>query len=101
MIDIVTGEVASLDKTSMVVMVGAVGLRVTVPMTVFEAVHGVGDNVRLFRHLTVREADTDVIAALTAMGFSIVETQSAVQSIPRNAPKTIEERIRLALQYFS
>jgi holliday junction DNA helicase RuvA len=191
MIDIVTGEVASLDKTSMVVMVGGVGLRVTVPRTVFEAIHGVGDNVRLFTHLTVREdalslygflseddrtifetlislsgvgpktavavlstisldhlriavqreepeiltrvpgigkktaekiifelkgklaigvvpgvgaisdADTDVIAALTALGYSIVEAQSAVQSIPRNAPKSIEERIRLALQYFS
>jgi holliday junction DNA helicase RuvA len=191
MIAIVSGEVASFDKQSVVVMVGGIGLRVNVPRTVFEFVHGVGDSVQLFTHLVVREdalslygflteedksifetlislsgvgpktglavlstisldhlriavqreepeiltrvpgigkktaekiifelkgklaigvvpgvgvisdADSDVIAALTAMGFSIVEAQTAIQSIPRNAPKTIEERIRLALQYFS
>lgn len=45
-------------------------------------------------------ADTDgeVIAALTSMGFSIVEAQSAIQRIPRDAPQDVESRIMLALQ---
>lgn len=47
------------------------------------------------------DTDADVIAALTALGYSIVEAQTAIQSIPRDAPKDVETRIRLALQYFS
>lgn len=49
----------------------------------------------------VSKLDTDVIAALTALGYSIVEAQAALQSIPRDAPDDIEERVRLALAYFA
>ena len=49
----------------------------------------------------VSALDTEVIDALTAMGFSIVEAQAALQSIPRDAPDDIEERVRIALSYFS
>lgn len=45
--------------------------------------------------------DTEVIDALTALGYSIVEAQSAVQSLPEDTPDDIETRIRLALQYFT
>jgi Holliday junction DNA helicase RuvA len=191
MIDIVSGQVTSLDKTSVVVMVGGIGLRVNVPRSVFDRVNGPGHPVTLFTHLAVREdalalygflteeerslfetligvpgvgpklaiailstlsidhlrsavgreepdvltrvpgigkktaeklvfelkgkigggllpgiaalsdTDSDVIAALTSLGYSIVEAQSAIQSIPRDAPKDVETRIRLALEYFS
>jgi Holliday junction DNA helicase RuvA len=191
MIDIVSGQVASVDKTSVVIMVGGVGLRINVPRTVFDTVHGPGHAVTLYTHLTVREdsltlygfiteedrtvfetligvsgvgpklalsilsslsidhlrsavgheepeiltrvpgigkktaekiifelkgklgvgmmpgmsvvsdVDTEVIAALTSMGFSVVEAQSAIQSIPRDGPKDVESRILAALQYFS
>jgi len=47
------------------------------------------------------DVDTEVMAALTTLGYSIVEAQSALQSIPRDAPGDVEERLRLALQYFS
>lgn len=43
----------------------------------------------------------DVLDTLVALGYSIVEAQSAVQSIPPDAPENVEERVRLALQYFS
>jgi Holliday junction DNA helicase RuvA len=46
------------------------------------------------------DADSEVLAALTALGYSVVEAQSAVQSIPKDAPDDVEERLRLALQYF-
>ncbi len=38
-----------------------------------------------------------VIDALTALGFSIVEAQRAVQQLPRDRDLPLEERIRLAL----
>jgi Holliday junction DNA helicase RuvA len=46
------------------------------------------------------DADSEVLAALTALGYSVVEAQSAVQSIPKDAPDDVEERLRTALQYF-
>lgn len=49
----------------------------------------------------ISSLDTEVIEVLTAMGFSIVESQAALQAIPRDAPEDIEERVRLALAYFA
>jgi len=46
------------------------------------------------------EADSEVLAALTALGYSVVEAQSALQSLPKDAPQDVEERLRLALQQF-
>jgi Holliday junction DNA helicase RuvA len=47
------------------------------------------------------EVDTEVIEALTSLGYSIVEAQSALQSIPRDAAQDLETRLKLALQYFT
>ncbi len=46
----------------------------------------------------VSDVDADVIDALTTLGFSIVEAQSALQHLPREA-KTVDERVQLALQH--
>jgi Holliday junction DNA helicase RuvA len=47
------------------------------------------------------DMNSDVLDALVALGYSIVEAQTAIQSLPRDAPQDIEERIRMALQYFT
>lgn len=47
------------------------------------------------------DIDTQVLEAMIALGYSVVEAQAALQTIPRDAPDDIETRIRLALQYFS
>jgi len=47
------------------------------------------------------DADAEVLAALTALGYSVVEAQAAIQSISKDAPKDVEDRLRLALQYFT
>lgn len=47
------------------------------------------------------DADGEVLAALTALGYSVVEAQTAIQSIPKDAPNLVEERLRLALQQFT
>lgn len=46
------------------------------------------------------EADAAVIDALTALGYSIVEAQRAVQALPRDVTD-VEERLRRALASFS
>lgn len=190
MIDIISGQVASLTKGTLVVMVGGVGLRVIVTKTVFDSINALGQDVFLHTYLQVREdaltlfgfsseeeralfevllsvsgvgaktavsilstlsvdhlrnavirnepevltrvpgigkktadkivfelknkinadgvgavvaisdIDTDVIGMLTALGYSIVEAQSALQAIPRDTPADIETRVKMALQYF-
>jgi Holliday junction DNA helicase RuvA len=47
------------------------------------------------------DSDTQVLEALVALGYSVVEAQAALQSIPRDTPDDVEVRIRVALQYFS
>ena len=47
------------------------------------------------------EADSEVLSALVALGYSVVEAQAALQSIPKEAPEDVAERLRLALGYFS
>jgi Holliday junction DNA helicase RuvA len=50
---------------------------------------------------TIKEVDTEVMDALTALGYSVVEAQAAMQMIPKDAPADIETRIKIALQYFA
>lgn len=45
-------------------------------------------------------ADAEVVEALTALGYSLIEAQRAVQSIPRDVTD-VEERLRLALSHFA
>jgi Holliday junction DNA helicase RuvA len=50
---------------------------------------------------TISDADSEVLAALTALGYSVVEAQAAIQSIPKDSPDDTGERLRLALGYFT
>lgn len=45
--------------------------------------------------------DSDVIGALTSLGYSIVEAQTALQMIPKDSPEDLETRVKIALKYFS
>jgi Holliday junction DNA helicase RuvA len=47
--------------------------------------------------IEVVEDDADVIAALTTLGFSIVEAQRALQQLPRDNKLSLDEKIRQAL----
>ncbi len=51
--------------------------------------------------VSMSDADSEVLAALTALGYSVVEAQTAIQSIPKEAPDNVEDRLRLALQQFT
>ncbi|NIM93719.1 MAG: Holliday junction branch migration protein RuvA [Anaerolineales bacterium] len=45
--------------------------------------------------------DSEVIEVLTALGYTMIEAQAALKSIPPDASEEVEERVRLALQYFA
>lgn len=60
---------------------------------------GSGDQLTTIAGLV--DVDGEVLDALTALGYSIVEGQAALQSLPRDAAKDVETRLRLALRYFS
>jgi holliday junction DNA helicase RuvA len=47
------------------------------------------------------DKDGEVLAALTALGYSVVEARTAIQSLPKDAPDDVEERLRMALQNFT
>ncbi len=47
------------------------------------------------------DVDTEVMNALIALGYSVIEAQTAVQSIQKDAPLDLEESLRLALQSMS
>jgi len=48
-----------------------------------------------------RPDDTEIIAALTALGYSVVEAQAALAHVPPDPNLPLEEKIRLALRYFA
>jgi len=46
-------------------------------------------------------ADSEVLAALTGLGYSAADAQRAIQSIPQDDNLSVEERIVLALRQFT
>ena len=46
----------------------------------------------------ISDTDSEVIVALTSLGYSVVEAQAALQQLPQEARKeSVEEKVRLAL----
>ena len=56
----------------------------------------VGDGV-----VAASGSDGEVIAALSALGYSAAEAKAAADAVPQAEGLTVEERIRLALQQFA
>ena len=48
-----------------------------------------------------QDGDSEVIAALSALGYTPAEARSALANLPDTEGATVEERIRLALQQFA
>jgi holliday junction DNA helicase RuvA len=46
-------------------------------------------------------ADVDVVNALVGLGYSPIDAQAALKSIPKDKVLDLEDRIRIALQYFA
>lgn len=46
------------------------------------------------------QVEDQVLEALVKLGYSVVEAQTALQSIPRDTPDNVEDKLRTVLQYF-
>jgi len=95
----------SAEKLAMAISTGSVDLLTMVP--------GVGKKTaeRLILELKGKIAwigapaelapeDTDVLTALTSLGYSVREATRAVATLPQDKKLSLEEKIKLALQYF-
>jgi len=61
----------------------------------------IGNDDQLQPVSRLTDVETEVLGALTTLGYSVIEAQAALQSIPRDTPQDVETRLRMALQYFS
>ena len=50
---------------------------------------------------SIASVNSELMEALVGLGYSIVEAQSCIQSLPKETPDDLESRLRIALQYFS
>ncbi len=98
-LDVLRNAVAQ-EQPEVISRVRGVG-RKTAEKIVFSLKDKLGPAFGLETIARVSDVDTEVIAALTALGYSVVEAQAAVQSIAKGEGKTVEERVRLALGYFA
>jgi Holliday junction DNA helicase RuvA len=48
-----------------------------------------------------RDVNRELMDALTGLGYSVIEAQSAIQALPKDAPDDLEERLRLVLKFFT
>ena len=102
-------SVMSVEKLTMAIATGSVDLLTVVP--------GIGKKVanRLILELKEKisagwatapgvqlaEENTDVLAALTSLGYSVSEASRAIASLPPSSDLSLEEKIKQALQYFA
>jgi Holliday junction DNA helicase RuvA len=73
----------------------------TAKAVVFHLKDKIGSVPGVTRARTFTDDDMELVGGLTALGYSVVEAQAAVASVPRDSGASVEERLRLALAYFA
>lgn len=87
------------EEPALVSRVPGVGKR-TAQKIILELKDKVGGSTTSFGGLVqVSNVDSEVMDALTGLGYSVVEAQRAIQKLPKDAVG-VEERLRLALSQF-
>jgi len=99
----------SVEKLTMAIATGSVDLLTIVPgigkkvanRLVLELKEKIGAGWVTTPGVQLAEENTDVLAALTSLGYSVSEASRAVASLPPSSDLSLEEKIKLALQYFT
>lgn len=99
----------SVEQASMAIATGSVDLLKTVPgigkkmaeRLVLELKDKIGAGLLAIPAAQLAQENTDVIAALTSLGYSVSEASRAVATVPSSSDLSLEERVKLALQYFT
>jgi Holliday junction DNA helicase RuvA len=98
----------NVDQMTMAIATGSTDLLTTVPgigrkmagRLVLELKDKVGAGLIATPAAQVAQENIDVLAALTSLGYSVSEASRAVATLPAASDLSVEERIKLALQYF-
>jgi Holliday junction DNA helicase RuvA len=90
---IATGSVDMLD------MVPGIGRKLA-SRIVLELKEKVGAGLIATPETQAARENTDVLAALTSLGYSAAEAVKAVAGLPADADLALEEKVKLALRYF-
>jgi len=98
-----------VDKLTMAIATGGADLLTGIPgigkktaeRLVLELKEKVGAGWVTTPAAQLAQENTDVLAALVALGYSVAEANRAVASLPKSSDLGLEERIKLALQYFT
>ena len=98
----------NVEQMTMAIATGSTDLLTTVPgigrkmasRLVLELKDKVGAGLIATPAAQIAQENTDVLAALTSLGYSVSEASRAVATLPAASDLTLEERIKLALQYF-
>jgi holliday junction DNA helicase RuvA len=72
----------------------------TAERIVLELKEKVGGTWMLTQDMDAVRGNSEVVAALTSLGYSVAEATRAVGSLPSSAQISLEEKIKLALHYF-
>jgi len=98
----------SVEKLTMAIATGSTDLLTVVPgigkkvaeRLVLELKEKIGAGWITTPAAQLAEENTDVLAALTSLGYSVAEANRAVATLPPSSDLTLEERVKQALQYF-
>ena len=89
------------EKPQIFSQVPGIGLKTAQKLVLF--LHDIIKDENIMENISLKISDlqTDLLEALTGLGYSVIEAQTAIQSLPKDTPEDLETRLRLALQYFS
>ena len=98
----------SVEQASMAIAAGSVDLLKTVPgigkkmaeRLILELKDKIGAGWLTTPATQLAQGNAEVIAALTSLGYSVSEASRAVASLSSSPDLSLEERVKLALQYF-
>jgi len=99
----------NVEQVSMAIATGSVDLLTAIPgigkkmaeRLVVELKDKIGAGLLATPAAQLAQENTDVLAALTSLGYSVSESSRAVATLPPSSDLSLEEKIKLALQYFT
>ena len=98
----------SVDQLAMAIATGSADLLTTIPgigkkmadRLILELKDKIGAGLIATPAVQLAQENTDVLAALTSLGYSVTEASRAVATLPASSGLSLEEKIKVVLQYF-
>ena len=98
----------SVEQVSIAIATGSVDLLTVIPgigkkmaeRLILELKDKIGAGLIATPAAQLVQENAEVLAALTSLGYSVTEASRAVASLPPSSDLNLEEKVKLALQYF-